>query len=217
LRGTAALGSNYIRSGIGNIESSENTGNPYGENENTIHAVQGVFGKSFGRFSFGFAMRLMYEFLDNREFNYSGSGVSLDLGVLYILNDNLSFGLTVKDINGKLESNTQDIFEQGQSLSNRFPVSYKAGIAWTVKPEWGSVYYDFETNSSQNIKHHLGIETARLKDAISLRLGLENERFTAGFGFSFTAFDYKSEINYVYLPSVIDEGDSHAFAWVFSF
>ena len=217
LKGTAALGASYIRSGVGNVESRDYNGNPYGEIENSFHTGQVVFGKSFGAFSFGFALRLMYEFMDNPEFSYTGSGVSMDIGLLYIFNEHLSIGAAVKDINGKLESNSDKIYDQGQNLANKFPVIYKVGIAWTVKKEWGSIYYDFEESSAKRIKHHLGIESAAIRDVLVLRAGMENNRFTAGVGFAFKTFGYNSQINYVYLPSVIDEGDSHAFSWIFSF
>ena len=217
LKGTASLSVNYIKSGVGNILSRDDEGVSYGTIEHDYHAVQVIFGKSFGDFSFGFALRLMYEFMDNQEFEYSGSGVAMDIGFLYKLSDQLWFGAHAKDINGKLESNSEGIFSQGQTLPNDFPTIYKLGVGWQVDPDIGSVYYDYEQSSKETVKHHIGLESTVLMEMLQVRAGMENDRFTAGFGLTFEAFGKNSEINYVYLPSVIDEGDSHAFSWIFTF
>lgn len=217
LQGTAAIGAFYVKSGVGNINGRDNSGEIYGQIENSFHAIQVVFAKDFGPFSMGFGLKLMYELMNYDRYDYVGQGVAIDLGLLYKLRENIWIGLQVKDINGKLESNTSEIFDQGQIMPNRFPTIYKAGFSWRVKPEWGAVYYDFESSSQKEIKHHLGLESSQLMDTFRIRAGLENERFTGGFQVNFKLWDLPSEVNYVYLPSVIDEGDSHSFSWIFSF
>jgi hypothetical protein len=217
LKGTAAIGAFYIKSGIGNIAGRDNTGEIFGNIDNSFHSIQVAFAKSFGYLSIGFSLKLMYELMSFDRYEYSGQGVAIDLGLLYKINNNIWIGAQIKDINGKLESNTEDIYEGGQLNGNRFPAIYKVGIGWQLSKKIASLYYDFEQSSKKETKHHLGIESAVFMDTFRLRLGLENTRATGGFQIDFKLWDLRSQLNYVYLPSVIDEGDSHAFSWIFHF
>jgi hypothetical protein len=159
----------------------------------------------------------MFEYIDFDRYNYSGQGVGIDLGVLYRISDDLQIGAQVKDINSRLESNTDNIYQEGGINQNLFPIIYRFGVGWRVDPDYGAAYYDVEVSSQNTIKHHLGIESAAFYDMFRLRGGLENERFSGGFQVILELWEHQTHVNYVYLPSVVDEGDSHGFTWVFHF
>jgi hypothetical protein len=217
LKGNAALGFLYIKSGVGNIDARNFSGEVYGAIEHSYHVGQISFANKVGPVQFGISFKILYELMDNPEFNYEGTGFGLDVGLLYQYDKDLAFGLQIKDVNAKLESNSNEIYTQGQTTENAFPVIYKLGTQWRVLPEYGSVYYDFETSSASAIKHHFGVESVPFFDYIQVRLGLENERFTGGFGLLLPVFSYQTALSYAFLPSVVDEGANHVFTWNFVF
>ncbi|NIR52383.1 hypothetical protein GWO43_27475, partial [candidate division KSB1 bacterium] len=62
--------------------------------------------------SFGVSMKYLRETLDdNDEFDYVGKGFGVDVGVLIKPHQKFAVGYQLKDLNSKLESNTNNIFE----------------------------------------------------------------------------------------------------------
>ena len=229
-RGGFAVG--WIYSGVGNIRAYNSRGEDVGEILHGLHAVYFSFGMKlptpFDRdrtgdgsglqvLSFGISLKLLYERIgDGADFNYSGKGAGMDLGVLVHPWETLWFGYQIRDINSKLKSNTNNIFERGSTLDNRFPLIQKIGVAWQTPLSWLKVAYDFEWSTAGQEKHHWGLQAAG--QGLAARAGWDDGRLTLGGGMQVRV--YKSVrvlLDYAFVDDVVGEGVSHVFSWQFVF
>ena len=65
-------------------------------------------------------------------------------------------------------------------------------------------------------KHHLGFEALYEKN-LAVRAGYNGRTLTFGAGMDFSFLGTVSFLDYVFLPSIIDEGSSHVFSWQVAF
>jgi hypothetical protein len=222
----------WINSGVGNLRAYDSGGQDVGEMDHGLNAIYASFAikmialaqadKQLENVPADFiSLALSVKFLrenvdDNEQFDYKGSGFGLDFGLLLKPHRNLAIGYQVKDVNASLKSNTNDLFERGSDLDNKFPLTQKAGLFYRTPLKWASVAYDFEWSNKGAKKHHAGLELTS-KIAVG-RLGYDTDHFTAGGGLKFQAFKKTyMALDYAYVESVIDEGASHVFSWQFLF
>ncbi len=232
LKPFAGASAGWIHSGVGNLLAYNSNGEQVGELDHGFNAFyfgfgmriialaqadQHLMGLPSDLISIGIAVKFLHEGLSDKEdFDYSGSGVGVDLGVLLKPYPGFALGYQLKDLNANLSSNTDKIFERGSSLDNDFPVTQKVGIFYRL-PWYGiSAAYDFEWSDVGEEKHHVGME---INGGIAAaRIGYDNDHLTLGGGLYFRA--YKKAymmLDYAFLSSVIDEGVSHVFSWQFLF
>lgn len=232
VRPFGGLSAGWIYSGVGNIRAYDSRGEDVGEIDHGLHAIYFSFGLKIltmlqeeGKLkgispdliTIGLSMKYLRETLDdNAEFDYVGKGFGVDFGVLIKPHQKLSLGYQLKDLNSKLKSNTNNIFERGSSLENKFPITQKAGLFYRTPLEWASLAYDFEWSDAGQEKHHIGAElTSRIASA---RFGYDNDHFTLGGGLEFRAVKkIYMTLDYAFLDDVEDEGVSHVFSWQFLF
>ena len=228
----AGISVGWIYSGVTNLRSYNSRGEDTGELSNGLNAVYFSFGVSLIQMiqqsgqlkgarpdliSIGLSVKYLRESIDDHaEFNYVGSGLGADLGVMVTPTGNFSFGYQIKDINSKLRSNTNNIFDRGSIRENRFPLVQKAGI-WYRTPYKGiALAYDFEWSDAGQEKHHLGAEFST-RGAVG-RVGYDNDHLTLGGGLDFRVYHHvKLLLDYAFVDSAIDEGVSHVFSWQFIF
>ncbi len=222
----------WVNSGVGNLRAYNSNGDDVGAIDHGLNAIYASFALKIialaqadkqlqnvpsDLISVGVSVKFLRENVDdNEDFNYKGSGLGIDLGVLIKPHKNFAIGYQVKDLNSSLESNTNNLFERGSDLPNKFPVTQKAGLFFRTPLKWASVAYDFEWSNKGAKKHHAGVE---LTSQIAVgRLGYDDSRITFGGGLKFKAFKKTNMmLNYAFLNSVIDEGISHIFSWQFLF
>ncbi|RMH88643.1 MAG: hypothetical protein D6681_14690 [Calditrichaeota bacterium] len=232
LKGIAGVSAGWINSGVGDIRAYNSVGQDVGALDHSLNAFYFSFGANVialaqadsqlmhlrpDLISIGVTVKFLKENLDdNEEFNYSGDGLGVDVGVLIRPFRNLTLGYQIKDVNARLKSNTDNIFDRGLQLDNPFPVSQRVGFFYRLPVKWAAVAYDFEWSTKGEEKHHVGVELkSRLAAA---RLGYDTNRVTFGGGLLFRAFrkTYMT-LDYAFLSSVVDEGGSHVFSWQFLF
>jgi len=217
-RGGFAIG--WIYSGVGNIQGYDSRGVETGEINHGLHAIYFSFGVGIipGRLTAGISAKYLIENISDEGDNYSykGTGVGADLGLMFQATSFLTIGYQLKDLNGRLRSNTGSIFERGMTLDNDFPLSNKLGFYLITPWKWARLAYDFEWSDAGEEKNHLGLEF--VIPAASLRLGYDNNHFTFGGGLNISShFGVKTILNYAFINSVVDEGVSHIFSWQFAF
>lgn len=232
LKPFAGVSAGWIHSGVRDIRAYDSRGEDVGSIDHGLHAIYLSFGfkilamlQQSGQFkglpsdliSIGISMKYLREGLDdNDEFKYTGKGFGIDLGVLVKPHTKFAIGYQLKDLNSKLESNTNDIFERGSTLQNKFPVTQKLGIFYDTPLDWASVAYDFEWSDAGEEKHHFGAEL--VSKIASGRLGYDNNHFTFGGGLEFKMVKrLYMVLDYAFLDDVEDEGISHVFSWQFLF
>jgi hypothetical protein len=195
-------------------------GEQTGEINHGLHAIYFSFGAQLipNRLSIGVSAKYLKESLSDQEksYEYGGSGFGGDLGVQLRVTDDLYLGYLMKDVNAKLKSNTNNIFDQGMTLDNQFPLSNVVGVYYQTPWKFLRLAYDFEWSTAGSEKHHAGVELAIPQAAA--RFGYDNDHWTFGGGLNIsTPFGMKAILNYAFVNSVVDEGASHVFTWELAF
>ena len=214
----AGLSIGWIFSGVGDLKSYDSRGIETGKIDHGQHAIYFSFGAMMipNRLSVGISAKYLRETISDPDFDYSGKGLGVDLGALLRVNDDLLLGFQVKDINGKLKSNTNKIFDRGIDRDNAFPVSSRAGLYYITPIRWARVAYDFEWSTAGQEKNHLGLEFTI--PGVAGRIGYDTDHLTFGAGLVIDQYSrVKAVLDYAFVASVVDEGASHIFTWQFSF
>jgi len=216
----------WLNSGTGSFTSYNSIGQGDGKIDHSANAIYGSFSRQFSdRFSIGVTIKVLFESIDGgSDFDYSSYGVGGDFGVFYKVDDNLSLGAVYKDFGSKLKANTEDIFERGGTTIDYFPRLLRVGAFYTTPYEWLNLAYDFEISSKKEHTHHFGIEAKHGRN-LAFRTGITNFReeieranqFFAGVGFDFKLYTYISHLDYAFISSKVDEGESHLFSWEIHF
>lgn len=138
---TAGISAGIINSGVGAIDGRDNNGLPTEElstSENQFFlSVSNRFSK---KISLGVAVKFYYYKLYEE---ITSSGVGLDIGALYKVNDNWNISLMLSDLNSKYEWDTSPVYEQqGLTSTDKFPLLKKIGVS----------YYDPETKLLASIE-----------------------------------------------------------------
>jgi len=217
----------WLNSGTADFTSYNSSGQNDGKIEHSAHAFYASFSRQFSnRFSIGVTIKILLEYIGDgsADFDYSSKGVGGDVGLFYKLDESLSFGVVYKDIGSKLKANTEGLFERGGTTIDPFPRLLRFGTFYSTPYEWLNIAYDFEISSKEEHTHHLGIEAKHGRN-LAFRTGLMNFReeveranqFFAGVGFDFTLYKYVSHLDYAFISSKFDEGESHLFSWQIHF
>jgi outer membrane protein OmpA-like peptidoglycan-associated protein len=156
--GTGRLGIGLVYSGESGIESWD-VGNLPGE---TLSANTGLVGLSYGspvvhNLYAGGTARFLYDRLGNE----TGTGVCADLGILARPLQDLTIGLTGRNLGWGMH------YENGYY---RLPTCFRLGAAWQAREF--SVASDFEVPLAGNPAFHIGGEYAPIR-ALAFRAGYE--------------------------------------------
>lgn len=126
---TAGISAGIINSGVGGIDGRDNNGLPTGElstSENQFFL--GVANQFSKKLSIGIAVKFYYYKLYEE---ITASGVGLDIGALYRVNDNWNVSLMISDLNSKYEWDTSPIYgQQGLTTTDNFPLMKKIGLSY---------------------------------------------------------------------------------------
>jgi len=209
----------WIESGVGDLYSYNSIGENTGEINHSANTIYFSFGRTFSEnFSLGVSIKILFESINDGtdQFDYNSKGVGFDFGLQYKILPQLTLGYQLRDINSKLEANTEKIFERGGTTVDRFPVIHKIGLYYQAPLPWLRVYYDYERSNKSADKHHIGVEALQGEN-LALRAGLNDGILTFGAGMDFQFMGTRSFLDYAFLSSVVDEGSSHIFSWQIGF
>ncbi len=215
----AGLSIGWIESGVGDLKSYNSIGQETGEINHSANAIYFAFGRSIiDRLYIGLSVKLLFEYINDGtdEFDYTSNGLGFDLGLLYVMNEDLRIGYQIRDIKSQLKANTDQIFERGGTTIDPFPILNKLGVFYQTPVSWLRTAYDLEWSNRSQVKHHIGLEAIRGRN-LALRMGYNGSVITFGAGMDFKILTIESFLDYAFLPSVIDEGSSHIFSWQLSF
>jgi len=232
LEPVAGFSVGWIYSGVGDIRAYNSRGDDVGAIDHGIHGLSFGFGFQFVKMiqqsgqllnlpenflNIGIQMKYVREGLDdNADFSYVGKGFGFDIGILLNPFRFLSLGYQVKDLGSKLESDTNNIFDRGTVLENKFPIIQRAGFYYQTPLSLFYVAYDFEWSDAGDNKNHVGLEFRTNGEA--LRLGYDDNHFTFGAGLNIgVSKKLDFVLDYAFVNSVVNEGTSHVFSWQFYF
>jgi len=131
-RSTAGFTLGIINSGVSNIDGRDNNGIKTDElstSENQFFL--GLANRFSEKLSIGLNIKLYYYKLYEE---ISSTGIGIDAGALYKINDQLNAAIMVSDINSKYKWDTSPVYEQeGKSTEDKFPLLIKIGVGYQNK------------------------------------------------------------------------------------
>ncbi len=211
----AAIGQNYgfgaialtwVGATVGDIEGYDEADNPTGYFDNSEYNIGFSYANRYKMLSFGITPKLYVSSIDND----MKSGIGLDLGLKYDINQYVVAGLMARDIVGSIDDDNIP-YQVSFGLAT-FPFSGITISADVVKKQdtdaylnfgteyWASIGKDTEANSKLSVVEIKEKTTWQdvLKDTqTGLRLGFNNGVFACGTGLRFRnlQLDYTYKLN----------------------
>ena len=216
LKGGVAL--SWIHSGVDNIDGRDLAGNHSQNFSNSEDAFALSFGvMPLSNLSIGFTAKVLFNRfpkMSDDESTLSNKALGLDLGILYKPLPFLSIGFAIKELNARYDWKTDKLFEKDIDKIDRFPRTYRGGIAVNWPYPWLLVAMDIEKNKHQDMKVFVGTE-AILKYNCVVRAGVNNGSLTFGGGYNFELFSKPVQIQYAFVTHDYDIAAEHIFSWAF--
>jgi hypothetical protein len=215
LKGGLAI--SWIHAGVGDIDGRDFAGNHYQNFSNAENAFALSFGVMPTNFlSIGFTAQVLYNRfpkMGDNDATISDTGLGLDLGIMVRPLNYLTVGVTVKNINAKYSWKTDKLWEKDIDKVDRFPQTFRAGLALRYPYPWLLLTMDIEKNDLQDLKYFVGTE-AKLMERFYLRGGLNDGSPTFGGGFVFELMSRVTQIQYAFVTKRYDASSEHIFSWV---
>ncbi|MDT3697195.1 MAG: hypothetical protein ROY99_12495 [Ignavibacterium sp.] len=221
---SAGISAGIINAGVGSIDGRDNNGlhtKDLSTSENQFFlSVSNRFSKVL---SLGLAVKFFYYKLYEE---ITSSGVGLDLGALFKINDNWNISFMLTDINSKYQWDTKPIYEQqGLQLTDNFPLLKKIGISY-YNPEIKLLAaVEFESSNARSSIIRAGAEY-NIYENLFIRCGLDQLNLRnldfgvkPAFGFSYSKmFDrIIIGVDYAFMIEQYSPSDRHIIGVNFSF
>ena len=214
---------NWVNAGTSNIEGYDDNDNPTGVFDDKTHNLAVSYANDYQRLSYGATAKLYMSNLDDD----TKSGIGLDIGAKYDINQYLEAGLMLRDLYGGYADDTVPMEASlGVAAYPFIGVTLAADFKWEMGENpypalgaeyWTSLGKDPEADSQLNV---ISIkERNTWKESFSyaqtgLRIGFNQNRFSMGTGIRFRNFqlDYAFRLNNNDIMS-----DDHIISMIFRF
>lgn len=212
------LALSWIYAGVDNIDGRALNGEHIGDFSNSEHAFSLSFGLSpIDLIGVGITAKVLYNRfpkVKDDDSAMSDFSFGMDLGIMVKPLPFVSLGFMIKDLNAKYDWNTDRVWEKDIDKIDRFPKTYRGGIAVNYPYEWLLFAFDIEKNNEQDAKYFIGFEALPMPQ-IALRAGLNNGSFAGGAGYQFKVFNRQVQIQYALVTKKYDVASEHVFSWMF--
>ena len=181
------LGLNYVRLASGGAIRRNEYNESVGNFDNTNQAITLSYGrKIIENLSWG----LTGKFINNQLDTFSSNNLALDTGLMLRLNQLITVGLNVQNLISQTFGDSDD----------KLPLVIKVGSGYRLIPDRLLLAFDFSGNSASNLmgNYSVGLE-AKITSLISLRLGSNQQQFSAGFGLAYKKFNLDYALTSHYL------------------
>jgi len=160
-----------INAGVSDIDGRDNDGLPTGPLQTSENQVLLGFGiRVKAGFSVGISLKLYYYHLYT---DVTSVTAGLDIGALYPVNESLTLGATVRDINSKYKWDTSTLYgQQGQSSEEKFPLLYTFGAAYRLPDTMAILSADIEVSNVQTLTARAGVEVPLIPE-FTVRAGID--------------------------------------------
>src|SRR4030095_3345946 len=170
--GGAGITFAWVNAGVSHIDGRDADGFSLGEL--STFENQFLFAPSI-RISEKISLGVGFKFYYSKLYEgVSTTSFGFDLGGLYKVNDKITAGISVKDINSKYEWSTTDLYgsQFGNQTKDKFPKLYTLGVSYLLPKNFGLVSLDFETSNKKSNIIRIGTEISPIKD-INFRAGVD--------------------------------------------
>lgn len=167
----AGVSAGIINASVSNFQERDNQGNISGElnpYENLFFlAVANQFSE---KFTIGFTAKFYYSKLYDE---VSTNTFGIDIGALYIVNENITVSAVMSDLLSKYEWDTTPIYGQdGFSIDDEFPLLRKVGVSYFLAKSNLLVAVEFENSSAGTNYLRFGAEYG-IYEGFFIRCGLD--------------------------------------------
>jgi hypothetical protein len=195
----AGVGILWIHAGVDDIDGRDTDGRhteKYSANEDAIFIS---FAQKFAeKISVGLTLKILQQQLPTGANMLQGSGIGFDFGLLYLLNQELSFGLVAKNIKTGYQWSNKTYASQEHVYEDRFPTTVLTGASYYWK-SWqfvGDLGFNIFENEIVDSELRLGVEYLYNKN-LFIRAGFQDTNPSLGLGFKHSLFgEDDSSINY---------------------
>jgi len=167
----AGLSAGIINAGVSDIDGRDSDGEPTGPlrtSENQLFLSFGLRLRS--GFSLGINLKFYYYQLYT---DVSSTTVGIDIGALVPVNESLTLGATIGDINSKYKWDTRAIFsDRGNSTVDQFPTLYTIGAAYKVSDSLLLISADLQASDQKTLTVRVGIEVPLVPE-VTFRAGID--------------------------------------------
>ncbi len=202
----AGVSAGLINAGVSNIDGRDADGEKTGQLKTSEDQVFLGFGLKFrSGFSFGLNLKVLYYHLYT---DFTSVTAGLDFGVLYRVNNALTLGFTVRDVNSKYKWDSTPLYaEQGTTAQDDFPLLFTGGIAYMLPDSIGLIAADIEFSNVRTRILRVGAEVPIIRE-VTLRAGVDRIDLkekgmgaSPAFGFTITrGFQgWTPSVTYVYI------------------
>lgn len=215
---TGALAINLIHIGVDNLYLY----NSLGENLGDINFGDDIVYASFAQritsyFYIGLNLKYILETYDTSPvgFSYHAKGRGVDIGIYSPVNRKIGLGFTITNLAGQIKSNSENIFDRGLEIVDKFPVGFTLGGRINL-PHQFKLGMDYQWNTAGKKNILTGVEWEYKE--LFLRTGSYDGEFH--FGAGFLKKIYKNtllKLDYAFVPGTVGEGTTHMFNWMFIF
>jgi len=212
----AGISAGVINASVGNFQERDNQGNVTGELspfENQFFI--GLANRFSEKLSIGFNAKFYYSKLYEE---ISTNTFGLDIGALYLANENLSFSAVVTDLISKYEWNTTPIYDQeGFSTDDKFPLLMKIGASYFFDGTNLLTAIEYEHSDAGTNYLRLGVEY-NIFEGLFIRGGLDKfnmsntsapSRPSLGFSYFHDFATLIVGVNYAFIVEPYSSSDRH--------
>ncbi len=171
LRGTAGISAGIINSGVSDIDGRDGDGEQTGPLRTSENQIFLSFGTQIKpQLGIGVTIKFLHSHLYT---DVTSTTVGIDFGAIYVVDDDISVGLVVKDINSKYAWDTAPIYGQnGGTREDEFPLRFGAGGTWKLPDSIGIFSVDVEATNKKTIQMRAGLEVPIIPEVV-VRAGID--------------------------------------------
>ena len=215
-RSSAGLSAGIINAGVSGIIGTDNQGLKTGDLSTSENQFFLGFSNRFSEnISIGITVKLYYYKL-YEEIN--STGVGLDIGAVYSLNQSWKMAAVITDINSKYRWDTAPIYgQEGTTTEDRFPLLKKIGVSYSNKDDGILAAVEFESSGSEANILRGGIEY-NIFEKLFLRAGVDQFNFSnsdwamkpsAGFSYTQMIGNFAVGVDYAFMMEQYSPHDRH--------
>lgn len=215
-RSTAGISVGIINSGVSNIDERDNQGVKTGDLSTSENQFFISLSNRFSeKLSLGIGIKFYYYSLYE---DITSTAFGLDLGALYIVNQNLTLAATISDINTKYKWDTSSIYgTAGNSTINNFPLLMKLAVAYKFTDPKLLATLEIEHSNAETDFLRLGAEY-NIFESFFLRAGVDRIsinnfdlpiRPTFGFSYFKMVSGLNIGIDYAFVLEPYSSSDQH--------
>ncbi len=167
----AGLSAGIINSGVSKIDGRDNQGLQTGDLSTSENQFFLSFAKRFSEnLSVGIGAKFYYYKLYE---DVTASGVGVDLGVLYKINDQFTAAITISDLNSSYKWDTSNLYGvDGQITTDKFPMLRRFGVSYYNKDLGLLASLGFENSNAGTNIIRAGAEY-NIYEGLYLRAGID--------------------------------------------